>query len=110
MLQLLDALGGQAQLRQRLTSAFQIHMPGLGQRHAPGGAFEQPGAKFVFQLRHGLGQRGWRLAELFGRPAEIAVLGGGDEHGECAQFVHSSIPDRHRSCAGDGILQSPPVV
>ncbi|MNO71708.1 hypothetical protein D3C76_626300 [compost metagenome] len=107
VLQLLDALGGQAQLRQRLPRAFQIQVPGLGQRHAPGGALEQPCAKFLLQLRHGLGKRGRRLAELFGSAAEVAMLGGGDKHVERAQFVHRFIPDRHRSCARDGIQLTP---
>ncbi|MCY1407300.1 hypothetical protein D9M71_225970 [compost metagenome] len=110
VLQLLDALAGQAQLHQRLARAFQVEMTGFGQRHPSGGALEQPRAQLILQLRHGLGQGGRRPPQLLGGAAEIAVLGGGDEHGQGAQFVHRSIPDRHRSCAGDGILQSPPVV
>ncbi|MCY1377850.1 hypothetical protein D9M69_654450 [compost metagenome] len=107
MLQLLHALAGELQLHQRLTGAFQVDLPGFGQRHASGGAFEQACAQLLFELRDGLGQGGGRLAELLGGTAEIAVFGRGDKHVQCAQFVHLPVPARKRSCAGVSILPCP---
>ncbi|MNI00418.1 hypothetical protein D3C73_532160 [compost metagenome] len=103
MLQLLHVFGGQLQLHQRLACAFQVDAARFGQRHAPGGAVEQARAEFFLQLGHGLGQGRRGFAEQVGGAAEITLFGGGDEHGQGTHFVHLSIPDRHRSCAGAGI-------
>ncbi|MDT4847789.1 hypothetical protein FQZ97_818580 [compost metagenome] len=99
VLQLVHLFAGQLQLHQRLARAFQVDVPGLGQGHPPGGAFEQAHAQLGLQMPHRLGQGRRGLAQLLGGATEAAAFGGGHEHGERAELVHRSVPVRHKSCA-----------
>ena len=78
-------------MRRVPRSAFQVQGTGLGQRHAPGGAFEQAHAQFALQVRNSLGDGRRRLAQLLGRTAEAAVLGGSDEDGQGHHLVHGFV-------------------
>ncbi len=69
-LQQFDLLPRRAQRFQGLTSRLQVDLPGLGQRQAAGGALEQAGTEFRFQVGDGLGQRRGRLAQALGATAE----------------------------------------
>ncbi len=88
VLQLLHLFGHPLQVHQRLARAFQVQGAGLGQRHAPGGTFEQAHAQFALQVRNSLGDGRRRLAQLLGRTAEAAVLGCSDEDGQGHHLVH----------------------
>ena len=101
---LFDLLPRRAQRFQGLTSRLQVDLPGLGQRQAAGGALEQAGAEFRFQVGDGLGQRRGRLAQALGATAEATGFGSGDEHRQGIQFVHRLLPFRHKCCAPRPVL------
>ena len=97
----------QADPRMRLEEAgagLLEERPGLGQRQAAGGALEQAGTEFRFQVGDGLGQRRGRLAQALGATAEATGFGSGDEHRQGIQFVHRLLPFRHKCCAPRPVL------
>ncbi|MNQ81647.1 hypothetical protein D3C85_966780 [compost metagenome] len=73
-------------LGQHLAGFVEEQAAGFGQLHPPVGAFQQARADFLFQRLDLLAQGRLGNTQLFGRPAEVQLLGHGNEIAQVSQF------------------------
>src|SRR5690606_30158769 len=86
-------------LGQDLPGFLEKQPAGVGQRHMPVAALEQAHAQLLLQRLDLLAQ--WRLgnAQQFGGPAEMQLLGDGDEIAQVTQLHEPSISrETYHSC------------
>jgi hypothetical protein len=73
-------------LRQRRVGLGEEQPAGLGQRHAPARALEEPHAELALERLDLQAERRLRHMQPLGRPPEMQLLGNGDEIPEMAQL------------------------